>query len=137
MTTHYERAAKVADRLRAFAQKVDALAWSLDEELSAIDKDEAGYRQANGANPDGAANAVPGDLEKALFQAEAFLHSLGHAEHAFNVEHISCGGTYGQIFSATLAGWDAAWAHVKAQQLAGRVVPLKVAHVDPSRVRLG
>lgn len=127
MTIHLERARTVADRLRDLSQHLDALAWNLDAEISALDKDEAGYREKTAANPDGGANAVPGDLEAALVRAEALFIALPSLEQAASASLIafSAGGTYGRWYPPTLEGLDNARAEAKAQQLGGRVVPLR------------
>lgn len=128
MSEHIARARIVADRLRELSQIIDEAAWNLDAELSAIDKDEAGYREKSAANPDGAANAIPGDLEAALFQAQAILIDLGHwAENAhLPPQAVALGGTYGRWYVPTLDGLDKALAAQRANQIAGRVTPVKI-----------
>jgi hypothetical protein len=71
------RAEKVAEALRRFTDKADALSWDLDSALSSIDKDKAGYRTSNAANPTGGANYVEGELETAVYAAEEFLALVG------------------------------------------------------------
>jgi len=126
------RAEATADRLRRFAQKVEDLSWALDAAISAVDKDASGYRCQSAANPDGGRNALAGELEAALFKAEAFLLSLGRAEGLVGgePEAVVVGGTYGRHYEATLAGFDAALAHVRALQLAGYVGPARVIYAS-------
>lgn len=125
MSEHIARARIVADRLREISQIVDKLAWDLDTELSAIDKDEAGYREKTAANPDGGQNAIPGDLEAALFQAEAFLEDVRTWADSSHLEPQNVAIGY-DWFPATLEGLSKARAYQKSMQQLGRVLPLKI-----------
>lgn len=123
MTDTIARARATADKVRHLAEIVDRLAWNLDAEISALDKDDAGYREKSAANPDGAANAIPGDLEAALFQAEAWLIDVADWADKAHLEPqaVAIGGTYGAWYRADLAGLDKAREEIKANQLLGRV----------------
>jgi hypothetical protein len=72
-----DRAEKVAETIRAFSALADALSWQLDDALSSIEKDKAGYRTSNAANRTGGANYVEGELETAVYAAEEFLARCG------------------------------------------------------------
>lgn len=131
MTAKFEnRAEVVADKLRAFSQKVDALAWDLDAALSAVNKDAVGYRVGTKANPTGGPNSLPGELEAALVKAEAFLMALGDAVEAvgLGIQAFSVGGTYGRFYAASLEGLDAARSAARSLQLAGDPAPLRVVY---------
>lgn len=128
MTDTIARARATADKVRHLAEIVDKLAWNLDAEISALDKDDAGYREKSAANPDGAANAIPGDLEAALFQAEAWLIDVAKwAEQAhLEPQAVAIGGTYGAWYRADLKGLDEALKAQRQYQLMGTVRPLRI-----------
>lgn len=73
------KAEGLSDRLARVTEVIDAASWKLDSALSALHKDQAGYRTANAANPDGGANYVDGELEEAIAEAQALLEALGPA----------------------------------------------------------
>lgn len=124
-----ERGYRVADRLARFSERVDRIGWDLDAALSAVEKDKAGYRNRTAANRTGGQNYVEGELEAALLAAEVLLKLLrGEAEAAGDLKltSVSVGGTYGRVFPATLAGYDAANAYSREKQLQGNVAPVKL-----------
>lgn len=68
-------AERALDAARKFAQRVEQLTWDLEAALSAVEKDAAGYRTRNKANPDGCENATPGDVNEAVRELlKAFPH---------------------------------------------------------------
>jgi len=68
-------AERALDAARKWSQRVEQLVWDLETALSAVNKDAAGYRRANKANPDGGANALPGEVNDALLALlKAFPH---------------------------------------------------------------
>lgn len=62
-----------SEALTEVSRLIEDAHWALDSALSAIDKDAAGYRKANRANPNGSDNYTPGELEEAVKEARAVL----------------------------------------------------------------
>lgn len=68
-------AERTLDGARKWSQKVEKLVWDLEAALSAVEKDRAGYRTRNKANPDGCENASPGEVNDAVRELlKAFPH---------------------------------------------------------------
>lgn len=55
---------------------LESVSWELDAALSALRKDEAGYRRKNAANAEGGDNYTPGELEEASRRARMLLVAL-------------------------------------------------------------
>lgn len=64
------------DTLAQLSARLEGISWELDAALSAIRKDDAGYRTANAANREGGANYTPGELEEASRRASEALIAL-------------------------------------------------------------
>lgn len=94
------KAEGLGDRLARITEVIDGVAWALDSAASSLRKDEAGYRTSNAANPDGGANYVDGELEKAIADAQALLdaleparrvaHALASADHQAALDGAAC-----------------------------------------------
>lgn len=69
------KAEALSERIARVAEVLDRAGWALDSALSGLRKDEAGYRTANAANPDGGSNGDLEDLEAALKLASDLLKS--------------------------------------------------------------
>lgn len=73
------KAEALADSLRAMVAKLETLSWDIDAALSAHEKDRVGYRRRNAANPTGAANLAPGELDSAIHAAQRAADILAPA----------------------------------------------------------
>jgi hypothetical protein len=71
-----EQAEEISNELAQLTAPLEGVAWEIDEALSSIRKDEAGYRQGNSANRDGGGCYVPGELEKAVRRGKQLLLAL-------------------------------------------------------------
>lgn len=61
------------EALTEVSRLIDDAQWELDSTLSVIDKDAAGYRTKNRANPNSSDNYSSGELEAAVKEARAVL----------------------------------------------------------------
>lgn len=69
-------AEELSEELAQLTAPIEAAAWEIDSALSAIRKDDAGYRVGNAANREGGANYIPGELEKAVRRGKQLLLAL-------------------------------------------------------------
>jgi len=80
-----QRAKVLAERARVTAREFADASWALDAALSALRKDEVGYRVNTAANPGGGRNYTPGQLEAAVRQAAIILSRVARTPQPFNV----------------------------------------------------
>ncbi len=66
----------LSDELAGLTSPIEAACWEIDQQLSAIRKDEVGYRIGTKAEPDGGGSYVEGDLEKAVRRARQLCLAL-------------------------------------------------------------
>lgn len=64
-------AERLCENVRRYSEAMEAKAWALESALSALNKDDAGYRRQNNANRDGGESYTPGELEAAVREIEA------------------------------------------------------------------
>lgn len=69
-------AEELSDELAQLTSPIEAAAWEIDSALSAIRKDDAGYRIGTKAEPNGGGSYVPGELEKAVRRGKQLLLAL-------------------------------------------------------------
>jgi len=63
-------AERLCENTRRYSERLEQAAWALESALSALNKDDAGYRRSNNANRDGGESYTPGELEAAVLDVE-------------------------------------------------------------------
>jgi hypothetical protein len=70
------QAEELSDELAGLTAPIEAACWAIDTALSALRKDDAGYRTANAANPTGGESYTAGELETAVRRASQLCLAL-------------------------------------------------------------